>query len=129
MCVQIIGNYQQARFSYSHFPVVTLVEAQGHFPISKIHTKSLISQFERTHIVQHNFYRNLDKNIFRTYAWRMCVHIMGKYQQARFGLCTFFHCDTDISPTTLSHQQIATYTHNYQMLKDSLLCCKIFTQI
>ena len=61
MCVQIMGNYQQARFSYSHFPVVTLVEAQGHLPISKIHTKSLISQFERSHKVQHNFHTNLDE--------------------------------------------------------------------
>ena len=54
---------------------------------------------------------------------------MGKYQQARFGLWTFFHCDTYISPTTLSHQQIATYTQNYQILKDSIQCSTIFTQI
>ena len=73
MCVQIMGNYQQTRFSYSHFPVVTLVEALGHFPISKIHTKS--PNFERFHPVQHNFHTNLDKNIFRTYAKRMCVQI------------------------------------------------------
>ena len=72
--------------SYGQVPVVTLIEAQGHFPKSKILTKSLISQFERSHTVQHNFYTNLDENIFRTYAWRMCVQIMGKYQQARFEL-------------------------------------------
>ena len=105
--------------SYSHFPVVTLIEALGHFTISKIHTKSLISPFERSHTVQHNFYTNLYKNIFRTYAWRMCVQIMGKYQQARFGLWTFSHCDTDISPTTLSHRKMATYTENLEILKDS----------
>ena len=105
--------------SYQHFPVVTLIEAQGHFLISKILTKSLMSQFERSHTVQHSFYTNLDKNIFRTYAWRMCVQMMGKYQQARFGLWTFSHCDTDISPTTLSHSQLATYTENLEILKDS----------
>ena len=105
--------------SYGHVPVVTLIEAQGHFPKSKIHTKSLISQFERSHTVQHIFYTNLDKNIFRTDAWRMCVQFMGKYQQARFGLWTFSHCDTDISPTTLSPRKMATYTENLEILKDS----------
>ena len=49
----------------------------------------------------------------------MCVQIMGKYQQARFGLWTFSHCDTDISPTTLSHRKMATYTENLEILKDS----------
>ena len=48
--------------SYRRFPIVTLIEALGHFPIRKIHTKSLI--FERLHPVQHNFQTNLDKNIF-----------------------------------------------------------------
>ena len=107
MFVQIMGNYQLARLSFSHFPIVTLtclyilwasinrpvlsyrrfpivtlIEALGHFPISKIHTKSL--KFEKFHPVQHNFHTNLDKNIFRIDALRMCIQIMGKYQQARF---------------------------------------------
>ena len=42
----------------------------------------------------------------------MRVQIMGKYQQAKFRLWTFSYYDTDISPTTLSHKQIATYTEN-----------------
>ena len=103
--------------SYYRFQVMTLIEALGHFPISKIHSKYL--NFERFHPVQHNFHTNLDKNIFRTYAWRMCVQIMGKYQQARFWLCTFFHCDTDLSPTAFSLRQLATYTENLEILKDS----------
>ena len=125
-CVyKLWASINRPDLSYRRFPVMTLIEALGHFPISKIHTKSL--NFERFHPVQHNFHTNLDKNIFRTYAWRMCVQIMGKYQQARFGLWTFSHCDTDISPTTLSHRQIATYTQNLQILKDSIQCCTIFT--
>ena len=59
--------------SYSHFPVVTLIEAQLHFPISKIHTKSIMSQFERSHTVQHNFYTNLD-NIFSELMHGECVY-------------------------------------------------------
>ena len=67
MCVQIMGKYQQARFGLWTFPHCdTDREAQAHFHVSKIHTKSLI--FERFHPVQHNFHINLDKNIFRTYG-------------------------------------------------------------
>ena len=54
--------------SYRRFPVVTLIEALGQLSISKMHTKSEIFQFERFHTVQHNFYTNLDKNIFRINA-------------------------------------------------------------
>ena len=38
MCVQIMGKYQRPDLSYRCFPVVTLIEALGHFAISKIHT-------------------------------------------------------------------------------------------
>ena len=54
--------------SYRCFPMVTLIEALGHLSMSKLHTKSQISHFERFHTVQHNFYTNLDKNIFRINA-------------------------------------------------------------
>ena len=37
----------------------------------------------------------------------MCVQIMGKYQQARFELQTFPHCDTDRGQSTLIHEQNA----------------------
>ena len=51
---------------YRPFPIVTLIEALGHFSVSKIHTKSV--KIEKSHTVQHNFYINLDKNILRTDA-------------------------------------------------------------
>ena len=116
MCVQIMGKYQQARFelwTFSHCDTDISPTTLSHKQIAT-YTQNLQNI-------------NLDRNIFRTYAWRMCVQIMGKYQQARFGLWTFFHCDTDISLTTLSHQQIATYTQNLQILKDSIQCSTIFT--
>ena len=59
--------------SYSHFPFVTLIESQGHFPISKNNTKSIMSQCERSHTVQHNFYTNLD-NIFSELMHGECVY-------------------------------------------------------
>ena len=49
--------------SYRPFNIMTLIEALGHFQVSKIHTISL--NFEIFHPVQHNFHTNLDKNIFR----------------------------------------------------------------
>ena len=48
---------------YRCFPMVILINSLGHFPVSKINTKSL--NFEIFHPVQHNFHTNLDKNIFR----------------------------------------------------------------
>ena len=91
--------------SYYRFPVMTLIEALRHFPISKIHTKSI--NFERFHPVQHNFHINLDKNIFRINVQRMCVQIMGKYQQARFELWACPHRDIDKGSRTLINEQNA----------------------
>ena len=54
--------------SYRRFHIVTLIEAKAHLSMSKMHTKSQISHFEKFHTVQHNFLINLDNNIFRTYA-------------------------------------------------------------
>ena len=103
-CVyKLWASINKPDMSYRCFPVMTSIEDLGHFPISKIHTKSL--NFERFHPVQHNFHTNLDKNIFRTYSWRMCVQIMGKYQQARFELLSFPHHDIDRGSRTLSHKQ------------------------
>ena len=63
-CVyKLWASINRPDLSYRRFPIVTLIEALGHFPISKIHTKS--PSFERFHPVQHNFHTNLDKNIFR----------------------------------------------------------------
>ena len=54
--------------SNRRFHIVTLIEAEAHLSMSKMHTKSHISHFERFHTMQHNFYTNLDKNIFRINA-------------------------------------------------------------
>ena len=68
-CVyKLWASINRPDLSYRRFPVMTLIEALGHLSMSKMHTKSLRSQFERSHTVQHNFYINLDKNIFRTDA-------------------------------------------------------------
>ena len=68
-CVyKLWASINRPDLSYRRFPVMTLIEALGHLSMSKMHTKSLISQFERSHTVQHNFYTNLDKNILRTDA-------------------------------------------------------------
>ena len=68
-CVyKLWASINRPDLSYRRFPVMTLIEAPGHLSMSKMHTKSLISQFERSHTVQHNFYINLDKNILRTDA-------------------------------------------------------------
>ena len=40
MCVEIWASINRPDLSYRRFPIVTLIEALGHFPISKIHTKS-----------------------------------------------------------------------------------------
>ena len=42
-CVyKLWASINRPDLSYRRFPVVTLIEALGHFPISKIHTKSQI---------------------------------------------------------------------------------------
>ena len=83
-CVyKLWASINRPDLSYRHLLIVTLIQALGHLSMSKMHTKSQIFQFERFHTVQHNFYTNLDKNIFRINAKRMGVQIMGKYQQAR----------------------------------------------
>ena len=65
-CVyKLWASINRSDLSYRRFPVVTLIEALGHFPISKIHTKSQILSF---YPVQNNFHTNLDKNIFRINA-------------------------------------------------------------
>ena len=51
--------------------MVRLINSLGHFPVSKIHTKSL--NFEIFHPVQHNFHTNLDK-IFLELMHRECVY-------------------------------------------------------
>ena len=87
--------------------MVKLIEALGHLSMSKLHTKSQISHFEKFHTLQHNFYTNLDKNIFRINVQRMCVQIMGKYQQARFELWACPHRDIDRGSRTLINEQNA----------------------
>ena len=68
-CVyKLWASINRPDLSYSCFPMVTLIEALGHLSMSKMHTKSQISYFERFRTVQHNFYTNLDKNIFRINA-------------------------------------------------------------
>ena len=68
-CVyKLWASINRPALSYGHLPVVTLIEALGHLSMSKMHTKSQISLFERSQTVQYNFYRNLDKNIFRINA-------------------------------------------------------------
>ena len=63
-CVyKLWASINRPDLSYRHFPIVTLIEALEHLSMSKMHTKSQISQFEKFHTVQHNFYTNLDKNI------------------------------------------------------------------
>ena len=42
-CVyKLWASINRPDLSYRRFPVMTLIEALGHFPISKIHTKSQI---------------------------------------------------------------------------------------
>ena len=68
-CVyKLWASINREDLSYGHLPVVTLIVAVGHLSMSKMHTKSQISQFERSQTVQHNFYTNLDKNILRINA-------------------------------------------------------------
>ena len=62
-CVyKLWASINRPDLSYRRFPIVRLIEALGHFPIRKIHTKSLI--FERFHPVQHSFLTKMDENIF-----------------------------------------------------------------
>ena len=68
-CVcKLWASINKPDLSYGHLPVVTLIEALGHLSMSKMHTKSQISLFERSQTVQHNLYRKLDKNIVRIKA-------------------------------------------------------------
>ena len=68
-CVyKLWASINRPDLSYRRFPVVTLIEALGHLSLSKLHTKYQIPHFERFHPVQHNFYTNLDKNIYRINA-------------------------------------------------------------
>ena len=73
-CVyKLWASINRPDLSYGHLPVVTLIEAPGHLSMSKMHTKSQITQFERSQTVQHNFYSNLDK-IFLELMHRECVY-------------------------------------------------------
>ena len=66
-CVyKLWASINRPDLSYRCFPIVTLIEALGHFPITKIHTK--ISNFKSFCPVQHNFHTNLNTNIFRINA-------------------------------------------------------------
>ena len=68
-CVyKLWASINRPDLSYTRFPIVTLIEALGHFPISKIHTKSQTLLIESFYPVQHNFHTNLHKNIFRINA-------------------------------------------------------------
>ena len=68
-CVyKLWASINRPDLSYRRLHIVALIEAEAHLSMSKMHTKSHISQFERFHTVQHNFHTNLDKNIFRINA-------------------------------------------------------------
>ena len=68
-CVcKLWASINRQDLSYRRFHIVTLRDAKAHLSMSKMHTKSQISHFERFHTVQHNFYTNLDKNIYRINA-------------------------------------------------------------
>ena len=112
--------------SYRRFPVMTLIEALGQLSMSKMHTKSQISQFERSHTVQHNFYTNLDKNIFRI-MHRECVYKLWVSINRPDLSYRYFPVVTLIE--ALGHFPISKIHTKSQVLKDSIKCSTIFTQI
>ena len=59
---------------------------------------------------------------------RECVYkLWASINRPDLGNGYFIHSETDISPATLSHKQLATYRQNLEILKDSIQSFTTFT--
>ena len=126
-CVyKLWASINRPDLSYRHFPIVTLIEALGHFPISKIHTKSQTLLIESFYPVQHNFHTNRHKNILEL-MHRECVYKLWASINRQDLSYRCFHIVTLTEAS--AHFPISKIQTKSQILKVSIQCSTIFTQV
>ena len=124
-CVyKLWASINRPNLSYRRFPIVTLIEALGHFPISKIHTKS---QNLKVSIQCSTIFTQIWIKIFLELMHRECVYKLWASINRQDLSYRCFHIVT--LTVASAHFPISKIHTKSQILKVSIQYSTIFTQI